>query len=575
MATSPSSSDSSLSRGRTTSPNQPRRPRRHSPTPFFVAIEMAPAKPPKPLIKLDKTRKDKGKEKEKPPLTRSATSPIPALTVPSSPSVPRRPSVGSFLNLRRRETPLSAAPSPVPPGTENPSTTATVLDIHARHTYTPTLLTPWSEYESPPALNPSGPAIGFHLPRPPPSAQIPISPISPPVSPASTQGPHIHPLDDDTLSVDSIAEAFPHAHAVPKHRAGPGSKAARLLGSDAAGFRHASPYGYAYPDSRPDSPLTSGSVSTRSSSSASASAASGLLFSSDHDAYRPGDGWYADNEHWRAGPAARESMLISPIEFPSRPPSFARPPGGGTADARTLGRGFPTGSGSGPSSSSSSVRADDADSVCLGSICVSDPEDDAADDQEETPLTPVATAAVGPGPVSSRRALPLPLPLLSPVVIPTSLPPPPRPRPQWQREREREVSSPTLSLPAPAQAQAQTLIPPRIDTHHPHPHLRVPTPASVRSSLAGAGVTRPDTPFMDSILAANSPPPPPAQAQSPSQTQSQVQAQQLQLQAQLQPQGQPQAHKRDLSVVRAERAWEGRWNQGDMHDVISKLRTLK
>ncbi|KAF7299362.1 hypothetical protein MIND_00885500 [Mycena indigotica] len=92
--------------------------------------------------------------------------------------------------------------------------------------------------------------------------------------------------------------------------------------------------------------------------------------------------------------------------------------------------------------------------------------------------------------------------------------------------------------------------PPRVDSHihHAYGHLRVESQAS-SSTIAMGGAARPDTLYMDQFLAPNS---------VPSSSNSI-----------------PARRNRDSKVIRAERGWEGEWNQGDMSDVINKLRTLR
>ncbi|KAJ7486432.1 hypothetical protein B0H11DRAFT_2016207, partial [Mycena galericulata] len=114
---SASSSKSSLSRTqtRTASLSSSRRPRPRSPPSMYVAYETPIAKPPKPLIKLDKKQKTKASnaraEPDPPnpfPTRSNALFPPPPAVVTEPPQ--RRPSVGSFLSLRRKKGPPPSVP---------------------------------------------------------------------------------------------------------------------------------------------------------------------------------------------------------------------------------------------------------------------------------------------------------------------------------------------------------------------------------------------------------------------------------------------------------------------------------
>ncbi|KAJ7767301.1 hypothetical protein B0H16DRAFT_1521601 [Mycena metata] len=117
---SASSSGASLARSQSNG-SSTRRPRPRSPPSMYVAYESTIAKPPKPLLKLDKKPK-KGSKAKAPPLP-DPPNPFPAqnYTSTSTPTVSdplqRRPSATSFFSLRRKtvsHAPLS--PSIPPPG---------------------------------------------------------------------------------------------------------------------------------------------------------------------------------------------------------------------------------------------------------------------------------------------------------------------------------------------------------------------------------------------------------------------------------------------------------------------------
>ncbi|KAJ7017099.1 hypothetical protein C8F04DRAFT_1078929 [Mycena alexandri] len=112
-----SASSSGASLARSQSNGSSRRPRPRSPPSMYVAYESSIAKPPKPLLKLDKKPK-KGLKTQAPPLP-DLPNPFPAqnYTSTSSPTVSdplqRRPSAPSFSSLRRKT--VSHAPSSIPP----------------------------------------------------------------------------------------------------------------------------------------------------------------------------------------------------------------------------------------------------------------------------------------------------------------------------------------------------------------------------------------------------------------------------------------------------------------------------
>ncbi|KAJ7148928.1 hypothetical protein C8R43DRAFT_1007675 [Mycena crocata] len=112
-----SSSRTSLTRTQTKTSNgstPSRRPRPRSPPSMYVAFDTPTAKPPKPLIKLDKkpkTKSSKAKAEPLPPNPFPATHLLPAPVVAEPPQ--RRPSVGSFLSLRKKSV-SSVAPPPPP-----------------------------------------------------------------------------------------------------------------------------------------------------------------------------------------------------------------------------------------------------------------------------------------------------------------------------------------------------------------------------------------------------------------------------------------------------------------------------
>ncbi|KAJ6525944.1 hypothetical protein B0H19DRAFT_1275824 [Mycena capillaripes] len=117
MFSTPSGSSSGASLARTqtkTSMGSSRsRPRPRSPPSMYVAYESASAKAPKPLIKLDKKSKNKSAAKTSDPPN---PFPIRSYTLPTPPAAPdkppqRRPSVSSFLSLRRK---TAAQPPSVP-----------------------------------------------------------------------------------------------------------------------------------------------------------------------------------------------------------------------------------------------------------------------------------------------------------------------------------------------------------------------------------------------------------------------------------------------------------------------------
>ncbi|KAJ7346129.1 hypothetical protein DFH08DRAFT_870577 [Mycena albidolilacea] len=128
---SPSSSGASLARVQTqTSQGSNRsrpRPRPRSPPSMYVALESSMAKPPKPLIKLDKKSKGKAPQAQPKPSSppnpfptreRSYTSPAPSIV---SEPPQRRPSVSSFFSLRRKPTvTVEIPPSPVIPRRSEP-----------------------------------------------------------------------------------------------------------------------------------------------------------------------------------------------------------------------------------------------------------------------------------------------------------------------------------------------------------------------------------------------------------------------------------------------------------------------
>ncbi|KAK6980775.1 hypothetical protein R3P38DRAFT_468804 [Favolaschia claudopus] len=113
MSVASTSSATSLSRVRSQNSESQgstrSRPRPRSPPSMYVAYESNAVKAPKPLLKLDK----------KPKKTKTSTTPSPvqtrerAFTSPSTAEPPpqRRPSISSFLSLRRKATPAST-PSP-------------------------------------------------------------------------------------------------------------------------------------------------------------------------------------------------------------------------------------------------------------------------------------------------------------------------------------------------------------------------------------------------------------------------------------------------------------------------------
>ncbi|KAJ7048652.1 hypothetical protein C8F01DRAFT_48162 [Mycena amicta] len=324
---SPSSGGSTSSRGRSSTPSiaESQRPRRKSPPSMYVAYDSGPAKAPKPLIKLDKKKKgvgvvDKGKEKEG-PLTRARSS-----TVGSGASsimgfmggggssdghghghsVPRRPSVTSFLSLRSRKPPASTPTAPMPsrelspprPGLARSATTGSSKS------------------------NLSG--LGYHLPRPPPP------PPSIPASVYQYQQTHIHPTTDVD---DNLIEEVPRN---PRQQRS--DKAARLLGGGGSHENLSSSSQYEYskyriPDATyylPGSGSGSGSRPASPLSSETSSISSGAVFTTRTDSTAASDeaeasyyteegGWYADSEHRKE--VERDSMLLSPIEF--RPPSFS------------------------------------------------------------------------------------------------------------------------------------------------------------------------------------------------------------------------------------------------------------
>ncbi|KAF7289004.1 hypothetical protein MIND_01417200 [Mycena indigotica] len=97
------------------------------------------------------------------------------------------------------------------------------------------------------------------------------------------------------------------------------------------------------------------------------------------------------------------------------------------------------------------------------------------------------------------------------------------------------------------------LRPPRVDSHvhHAYAYAQHARRASLASAVVFGGAARPDTPFMDSVLAGDA---------APGYAYDERGA---------------GGHTREQSVVRAERGWQGEWNQGDMREVIQKLRTLR
>ncbi|KAJ7899847.1 hypothetical protein B0H13DRAFT_2518251 [Mycena leptocephala] len=117
MASSMSSASSSgASLAPKTSSSSPRsRPRRRSPPSMYVAYETSTAKAPKPLIKLDKK-----------PKAKAASNPYTSSSSPPNSELPqRRPSVSSFLGLRRNTVSVS------PPIPRNPRTLSPRNDFAA------------------------------------------------------------------------------------------------------------------------------------------------------------------------------------------------------------------------------------------------------------------------------------------------------------------------------------------------------------------------------------------------------------------------------------------------------------
>ncbi|KAF8185641.1 hypothetical protein K438DRAFT_1050797 [Mycena galopus ATCC 62051] len=91
------------------------RPRPRSPPSMYVPYETSTAKPPKPLLKLDKKGKAKAPPATSalpdtlPPRARALTSAASSPGVPNSPN--RRPSISSFLSLRRKNAGPSFSPA--------------------------------------------------------------------------------------------------------------------------------------------------------------------------------------------------------------------------------------------------------------------------------------------------------------------------------------------------------------------------------------------------------------------------------------------------------------------------------
>ncbi|KAJ7717250.1 hypothetical protein DFH07DRAFT_973665 [Mycena maculata] len=364
---SASSSKTSLSRTqtRTDSIGSSRRPRPRSPPSMYVAYETSMAKPPKPLIKLDKKQKGKAKAAPDPPnpfpvRSNSLFAPPPT-TVREPPS--RRPSVGSFLSLRRKK---HEGSSPSLPARDE-----------------------------------------FPNPRP----------RAPPLHTDRLHEPNVHPVGD----LEPISRRS--------------DKANRLLG-DPVPFERAStaPAPTRHDVGAPD-PSDAFGISPLSSTSS--------LGGGSFD-----DECFADDSHIQ-----RESTLLSPMEFPSRPPSVP-------------------------------VFAPAAESDTASEIDGSWVDDE--------PITPVG-----------------------------ALPP---------KHGRTDVLDPRDSYAS-------------VHDYYSHSHSHSRGPSAHQEY-------RPDTPFMDTIVAVNSP---------------------------VLVAGVPRRHGREPSVIRSEpkEGWMGEWNQGDMHDVINKLRSLK
>ncbi|KAJ7111816.1 hypothetical protein C8R44DRAFT_798716, partial [Mycena epipterygia] len=339
-----------------------RRLRPRSPLSMYVACETASPKPPKPLLKLDKKQKNKQPKEPDPP------NPFPArsnsfYSAPPTPEPHRRPSISSFLTLRRKKT---ADPPFIPPPIPSSS----------------------------PFAGPSTPSY-----------------------PSRLHETNVHPVED--------VEPMPLRL----------DKASRLLGRALPPQRQRSEP-HTFPD-RNDDLASDFSDTFRTSPRSSSDGAS----SWGEDSFE-GE-CFTDDAQIR-----RESALLSPIEFTSRPPSLAvfKP--------------------------------------------LDEPDTRSEWGFEDEPATSL-------GPLPSQDAL-------------------------VSHARSESYSS--------------------VHDHFSYSHARVPSQQH-----------RPDTPFMDAIVAVN----------------TQIVGGNSQVLV-------ARGHARESSVIRTETkdGWMGEWNQGDMKDVIHKLRTL-
>ncbi|KAJ7679371.1 hypothetical protein DFH06DRAFT_1415479 [Mycena polygramma] len=459
MPSAASSSGASLARvpsktsmGSSQSPR--RRPR--SPPSMYIPYETAPAKAPKPLIKLDKKKTKSPTTRSEPsypnpfPPTRSSTSSSSSPAVSDAPR--RRPSVTSFLSLRRTAaseprpspSPMSTAPRhdrPIPP---------TLMASSSRNDRpnwlppSPMAAAPRNDRTnwlppSPVASSPRNNRADWHSPSPiavSPRNELPRPSLHvPPHRPAHLHQPNIHPVDDlppmprrSDKAARMLGKSLPQQP--PAHDRG-------LIVADLSGTFRISPRSSAHLDGNGD-----GSSASEESESVE------------------DDGGYADDAHFQ-----RDSRLLTPIEFAS-------------VWSPAIGASRP----SPPSDTGSDVDEDK-------------PEWDENDSEPATPVAPL-----------HRR------------------PSQGRPDPHAHRRHESYASM------------------------HDH-YSNQPTRESAYMQFR-PDPFRPDTPFMDTLVAAA--------------VNSHVAAPRV-------------APQRALSVVRAEprEGWMGAWNQDDMQDVIHKLRSLK